>query len=174
MLVSLNAMLVGASVGAFVIPVPERFTSRGSAEPSDEIVSAPAREPVADGMKVTLITQLAPGATCTPQPFVCAKSPDAEMLKTCSVAPPVLLRMTACAALVVLSTWAPNTRVTGQTLATGSTPVPERATTTEGCAPGSLLEMTTNPLRKPTVVGVNVTAMLHAAPGSRIAAQPLV
>jgi hypothetical protein len=63
------------------------------------------RVPVALGVNVTLIVQDAPAATDVPQLFVCAKSPVLvpvmAILVTLNAALPVLLNVTACAALVV-------------------------------------------------------------------------
>ena len=66
----------------------------------------PVRVPAADGVKVTLVVQLAPAARVAPQvvaPFVklVALVPPIAMLVMFSVAPPVLVRVTVCAALVV-------------------------------------------------------------------------
>ena len=49
----------------------------------------------------TLTMQLAPPARVDPQVFVCAKSPLAAMLVMVSVAVPVFVSVTVCAALVV-------------------------------------------------------------------------
>ena len=68
-------------------------------------VSAAVRVPVALGVKVTLIVQFAPAARLVPHVFVCAKSPlfapVMAMLEMFNVAEPMLLRVTACAALAV-------------------------------------------------------------------------
>jgi hypothetical protein len=56
------------------------------------------RVPVATGLKVTLIVQLAPAATLDPQVLVWVKSPalvpETETLVTLSDALPVLVRVT--------------------------------------------------------------------------------
>ncbi len=67
-------------------------------------VTVPLRVPVAVGLKVTEIVQLAPAATLVPQVFVCAKSPLTPMLARLSVAVPVLLSVTVMGALAVLTT----------------------------------------------------------------------
>ena len=72
------------------------------------MLTAAVRVPVAVGLKVTLIVQLAPAATELPQVFVWAKSPAlvpvTEMPLIVSAALPVLLNVTVCAELVVLTT----------------------------------------------------------------------
>jgi hypothetical protein len=73
------------------------------------IVSVPARVPVAAGVNVKLIMQDAPAVTDVPQLFVCAKSPAFVPVMAILVMPnaafPVLLNVTACAALVVPTVW---------------------------------------------------------------------
>src|SRR2546429_5132135 len=61
------------------------------------MVIAPVRVPVAVGVKVTLMAQLAPAATDVPQVLVCMKSPLATMLVTLSATVPVLVSVTDCA-----------------------------------------------------------------------------
>jgi hypothetical protein len=58
------------------------------------IVKVPVRVPVAVGVKVTLIVQLAPALTVLPQVLVWEKSPLAVMLETVSEAFPVLVSVT--------------------------------------------------------------------------------
>jgi|ERR1017187_2025614 hypothetical protein len=59
----------------------------------------PLRVPVAVGVKVTLIVQLAPASTEVPQLFICVKSPLGTMLVMVSVSFPVLESVTLCAVL---------------------------------------------------------------------------
>ena len=92
------------------------------------IVSEPVRLPSAVGLNVTLIVQLAPAATEPPQVLVSAKSPLDDMVLIASGAVPVLLRVTACAALVVLISWLPKLRPDGDKLTTGATPTPASKT----------------------------------------------
>ncbi len=66
-----NVRLVGdrlAAAGA--LPVPVKDTVCGLPLASSVIVMAPVRVPVAVGVKVTLIVQLAPAATELPQMLV--------------------------------------------------------------------------------------------------------
>jgi len=65
------------------------------------MVTVPVRVPVVVGVKLTLIVQLAPATTEDPQVLLWAKSPLGMRPLIVSVAFPVLLSVTACAALVV-------------------------------------------------------------------------
>jgi hypothetical protein len=71
------------------------------------MLSAAVRVPEAEGVKVTLIVQLAPAATELPHALVCAKSPAlvpvTAMLVMFKVALPVLRRVTVRAVLVILT-----------------------------------------------------------------------
>src|SRR5437667_426111 len=84
-------------------PVPVMLTMCGLPAALSVMVIAPVRVPVAVGVKVTLMAQLAPAATDVPQVLVCMKSPLATMLVTLSAAVPVLVSVTVCTALVVLT-----------------------------------------------------------------------
>jgi hypothetical protein len=69
------------------------------------MLSAAVRLPLADGLKVRLIVQLAPAASEPAQVLVWAKSlasaSVSAMLVRLKAASPVLLKMTVCAALIV-------------------------------------------------------------------------
>src|SRR5215831_10088842 len=96
-----------AGAGADV-PVPVKPTVCGLPLALSLIVRVPVRVPIAEGVNVMLIAQEAPAATDVPQLFVCAKSlafvPVMAMLVMFSVALPVLLNVTACAAPLVVPT----------------------------------------------------------------------
>jgi hypothetical protein len=64
-------------------------------------VRVPVRLPIADGVKVTVIVQLALAATELPQVLVSAKFPPIPTLLTLSATVPVFDRVTVCAELVV-------------------------------------------------------------------------
>jgi hypothetical protein len=72
-----KAKLVGErlTTAAVLVPVPERLTVWGLPAALSVMVSEAARLPLAGGVKVTLIVQLAPAATLAPQLLVWAKSP---------------------------------------------------------------------------------------------------
>lgn len=68
------------------------------------MLNDPARLPAALGVKVTLMVQLAPTARLLPQLFVWVKSPVVLMLLMVKAAVPLLVKVAACAALVLLTT----------------------------------------------------------------------
>ena len=76
------------------------------------------------GINVTVMVQLAPTATATPQSLVCAKSPAATMLAMFSGAVPTLVRVTGKGLLVVPTGWSGNTRLVDDNKTPGSTPFP--------------------------------------------------
>ena len=92
------------------------------------MVIEPLREPLAVGVKVTLIVQEALGARFEPQVFVSEKSPLAVILLMVRVPFPVLLRVTLCGLLLVPTGCAANVIEPGERLATGAAPVPARLT----------------------------------------------
>ena len=106
-----------------LLAVPVRLTLCVPPAALSVTVTAAVRDPVADGLKVTLIAHLAPAATLEPQVFVWAKSPalapETAMLVMLKAAVPELVRVTVCAALVVATAWPANVRLVGDRLATG-------------------------------------------------------
>jgi hypothetical protein len=70
------------------------------------------REPVACGVKVTVIVQLPPAGTLPPQLLVCAKSPGLFPVKLMplmlSVTVPTLVNLTGAPGLVVPTGWLPK------------------------------------------------------------------
>jgi hypothetical protein len=81
--------------------VPLRLTVCGLPLALSVMLSVPVREPVAVGVKVTLIVQVALAATLVPQLLVWAKSPLAAMLEMLNAPVPLLVSVSVCAALVV-------------------------------------------------------------------------
>ena len=67
-----KARLVGErlTTAAVLVPVPERLTVWGLPLALSAMLSAAVRAPLADGVKVTLIVQLAPATTELPQVLV--------------------------------------------------------------------------------------------------------
>ena len=65
-----KAKLVGAKLMPGATPVPERLTNCGLPVASSVTVMVPGWLPVAVGVKVTLMEQLAPAATEAPQVLV--------------------------------------------------------------------------------------------------------
>src|SRR5437899_10808540 len=108
---------MGAKVTAGAMPVPARDTDCGLPTASSVMFTAAARAPGPAGVKLTLIMQLAPAAT-EPAPVGQvlpagkAKSagcaPVMGMLVRLSGAPPLLVSVTLCPALVVPTRWLPR------------------------------------------------------------------
>jgi len=125
-------MLVGETLASVVVPVPETATVCGLPAAPSVIVMAAERLPVAEGVKVTLIVQLAPAATLNPQVLVWAKLlalvPDTVMLVMLKSAVPVFVSVTVCAALLVPTVSFPKATLEGETLTADAVPVPERVT----------------------------------------------
>src|SRR3989454_10060903 len=105
-----KATLFADNVTAGAMPVPVRVIVCGLPEASSTMFSVALRIPVASGVKLTLIVQLAPGATepapvgqvlsaVMPKSAACA--PVMVMLVRFSGAPPLLVSVTLCAGLVV-------------------------------------------------------------------------
>src|SRR5579864_989223 len=107
------------------------------------------------------MVQPAPVAKVAGQLFVWEKSPLTEMPEMLRAASPVLLRVTACAALAVFTIWAAKFSDDGDMPATGATPVPLRATA--GAAIKLLLLRTREPPRAPRAVGTNETFIWQLA-----------
>jgi len=96
------------------------------------MVSEPLRVPDAVGRKLTLTVHDAPIAMEVPQVFVWRKSPVTETPETAATAVPVLVTVTACAALVVLSAWLAKVSEVSLTLVmTAVSVLPELPTVTE-------------------------------------------
>jgi hypothetical protein len=89
------------------VPVPERLTDWGLPVALSVMAMAAARLPLAEGVKVRLMVQLAPAATLDPQLLVWAKSlalaPETATLVILKAALPELLSVTAFVVLVVLT-----------------------------------------------------------------------
>ena len=81
------------------MPVPERLTDWGLPAALSVMARAAARLPAAEGVKVTLMVQLALAASAMPQLLVWEKSPalmpKTAMLETLKAELPELLRVTA-------------------------------------------------------------------------------
>ena len=104
--------------------MPLKLTVCGLPVALSVMASDALRAPAAEGVKVTLIVQLAPAATLAPQLLVWAKStefaPPSAMLEMLSEALPVLESVTVCAALVEpIFSW-PNARLVAERLTMGA------------------------------------------------------
>jgi hypothetical protein len=93
------------------------------------------RVPVALGVNVTEIVQLAPTASVAVplgHVLVCAKStafaPPIAILEIDNGAVPLFVKLTDCAALVLATNCDPKLKPVGETVTAGAVPVPDRAT----------------------------------------------
>ena len=121
---------------------------------------------------MTLMVQLAAAARVLVQVLVLAKSPLVVMLAMFSVAPPPLVSVTVCAALVLPTFCEVKVSAVGLSDTPGAKPVPLRLTL---CGlPAASLLMTMLPLRAPEVVGVKVTLMVQLAAAARKVVQVVV
>jgi hypothetical protein len=97
--------LVGERLTVNVAPVPVRLMVCGLPAALSVIVTLAVRLPLAVGVKVTLMVQLAPVARELPHVFVCTKSPllvpVIAMLVRLTAVLPVLAKVTAWAVVVV-------------------------------------------------------------------------
>jgi hypothetical protein len=93
------------------------------------MVNKPVLLPVAVGVNVTLMAQLAAGANPDPQVLSSAKSPVTVMLEIVKAAVPVLVIVIVCGALVDPSAWLVKVKLVADRLTTGAAaPTPERVT----------------------------------------------
>ena len=88
---------------AAVVPLPVRLTVWGLPVALSVKVMVPGWLPVAVGVKVTVMVQLAPAATEVPQVLVWAYCALAVMLVMLRAPVPPLVSVTVCAALVVFT-----------------------------------------------------------------------
>jgi hypothetical protein len=152
-------------------PVPARLTVCGLFAALSAIVRLAVRLPVAVGVKVTLIVQLAPVATLDPQLLACAKSPGfvpaTAIEEIVRATLPLLVSVTGCEALGVPTAWLLKVKLLAETPATGAVPVPVRLTV---CGlPLALSVIVRVPVRVPVAVGVKVTLIVQEP----VAATPL-
>ena len=95
--------LVGKKLTLDAAPVPVSATVCGLPVALSEMVMVPGWLPVAVGVKVTVMVQLAAAATDAPQVLVWAYGVLAAMLVMVSAPVPPLVSVTVCAALVVFT-----------------------------------------------------------------------
>src|SRR5947209_3370950 len=172
-----KATLFADNVTAGAMPVPVRVIVCGLPEASSTMFSVALRIPVASGVKLTLIVQLAPGAT-EPAPLgqvlpaakakSAACAPVMVMLVRFSGALPLLVRVTVCAALVVPTRCLPKALLVAESVAVGGvTPVP--VSDTDCGLPGASSVMVTVAVRALAAVGVNVRLRRQLAPATTVA-----
>ena len=154
------------------VPVKLTFCVLPATLPLSSVTTSVAlRLPAAAGVKVTPIEQLAPAASVLTQAVVdTAKSvalvPENPIPAMFKVAFPVLFKMTARGALVVVTGWLPKARLLGERPATAAAlaPVPVRLMI---CGLSLALSVMVNAaLRLPAAVGVNVTLTVQLPPAA--------
>jgi hypothetical protein len=125
--------LLGERPTPGLAPVPDRAIVCGLPLALSATLTAAVKEPLAAGVKVTLIVQLPPAATLAPQLLLCAKSlgfaPVSAIPLILKAPLPVLLKVTVWAALVAPTAWLPKARLLADIATEGdcTTPVPDRA-----------------------------------------------
>jgi len=135
-------------------------------------------EPLTRGLNETFIAQLAPAARERPTGQLLdwmnshEYEPPKEIDRIASGPVPVLVKVTVCAALVVLTVWFPNARFAGVT-ATVEVPVPFSATVSVGLT-GSELRIASDADLAPAAAGLNVTLTEQLAPAARLIPHVLV
>ena len=145
------------------VPVPERLTVCGLPPALSEVLREAVSFPAMEGVNVTAIVQLAPAASELPHVVFSAKSPALVpvmvRLVMLKLALPGLLRVTDCAELVTSIGWVPKATLVGERLAAGPVPVPLRLSDWGLLA--ALSVNTTEAVRVPAALGLNVTARVH-------------
>jgi hypothetical protein len=170
--VMVDADSAAAAVPAVVVPVPVSDTVCVLGVAESLIVSVATRVPVALGVNVTLIVQLAPAARAlgsVPQVFVCAKLvefvPLIAKLLTVIDAVPTFESVTGCAALVVPVVWLANVSVVADSLATGPAAVAPVPVSDTICVLGVAVSVRVSvALNAPAALGVNLTLTVQLAP----------
>src|SRR5207253_11341330 len=167
-------MLVGAEVTVGATLVPVRDTDCGLPTASSVMFTAVACRRVLAGVKLTLIVQLAPGAT-EPAPVgqvlpaakakSAACAPVMVMLVRFSGAPPLLVSVTFCAALVVPTRCLPKALLVAESVAVGGvTPVPVSDTDCGLSAASPVMYAVA--VQAPVAAGVKLTLIVQLAPGA--------
>jgi hypothetical protein len=132
------------------------------------------RDPVAFGVNVTLMVQLAPAPTLVPHVLVWAKSPGLRPVKVTLLnemaAALVLVNVTVNGELVTPTLVAGKFRLVGES----TTYVPSPLSDTVCGLPVTLSETEIVPVLELGAVGVNVTVMVQLRVGAKLAGQVLV
>jgi len=95
-------------------PPPDKGINCGLSGAESFMVSDPVFDPSDVGTNVTLIVQIALGATGTPQVLVSAKPAVVEMPPNVRVAVPVFVTVITWGALAEPTTWDPKVRLVGE------------------------------------------------------------
>lgn len=171
-----NVRLVVVTLATGPLPVPVTPAVWGLLVALSVIAREAVRLPVAVGVKVTLIVQLAFAATELGHVEVSAKSPELAPVKpmplSVKLAFPELVRVSDWIPLVDPTEVPPKVSVEGETCTTGPLPVPLKLI---ACGlPGALSVMVTEAERLPMAVGAKVTLTLQFPPAGSELGQVLV
>jgi len=170
----LKAIEAGNTVKLTVdcVPVPERISFCGLLNALSVTVTLAVRLPVAVGLKVTVMPQLAPAAKVLPQVLVWAKSPGLAppmaMLVMFKVVLARLVMVAVCGALVVPMDCEAKVKLAGANLT--AVPLPLRAAV---CVPPPSTTLSVADC-VPSAFGLNVTEMVQLAPAPRDEPQVLL
>lgn len=168
--------LVGEKVAEGGSPVPLRFMVAGVAEALSVMVSVAVRVPVAVGLKVTKIVQLEPAEIEVPHVLASEKAaalvPVTAMLVMVRDWSLLSVSVTDCAELAAPCVWLAKVRLLVDRATPAAVPVPDRPTVWG--LPEALSVNTTEAVRAPAALGVNVTLSVHCAEGARVEPQVLV
>lgn len=155
-----------------VVPVPVKGTVCGLPPPVSLMETVALRVPLAVGVKVTLIVQLAPAPSEEPQVLVWAKSPGLVPVMVMPVmlmeVVPTFFIVTVFAALLWPIAVVGKFSTAGISETTVPVPVSEAV-----CVP-SLSVTLTEAVRVPDPMGLNVTVMAHVIPPPSEVGQVLV
>ena len=113
-------------------PWPDKFTITCEAFPFNAMDRVPFTSPVAVGLKVTLMVQLAPGASVLPQLFVCVYTLGAAVIDWIVIAVVAALAKVTGKVALVPTFCKPKRRLTGNTTVVSIAPMPLSVTT---CGP---------------------------------------
>ena len=147
---------------AAAVPTPFRAADCGLCGALSATARVPVCVPAAVGLKVTLMEQFAPAASCAPQLLVCRKLPVIEIPEMLRAAVPVLERVMAIGALVEFTICEGKLSVLGDKAATDPTLVPLSETVPDPMV-ASLATLRV-PVKLPIALGRNTTLMLVVPP----------
>jgi hypothetical protein len=173
MLCEAKVRLAGESVTAgapapAAVPVPLKATVCGEPAALSVMVRVPVRAPLAAGVNVTEMVQLAPAATLDPQFWVSAKSPDAEMELIANAAEPEFVSVTVWAALLDPTGSELKFKLVADICTVGAAAVAVPTSAIFWVAPATLSELSVNvrePEIAPAVVGAKLTWYVQDPPG---------
>jgi hypothetical protein len=157
-----NARDEGESVATAAEPVPLKLADICAGLPLLDNTTDPKRAPDAEGLKTTLIAQLAPAASDAPQLLVWLKSPVVTSEEIARDMFPLLVSVIVWAVLEVPTSCAAKVSDEGDNAGSAATPVPLRLT-----GVGALLLLLVNhidPVWLPSAAGLKTTLMVQLAP----------